>query len=306
MDALDQAIVRAWAALAPKLREDRAEAIRRAGRVRGAVLRRPVRAWCCCVRASDTRIKAGDGREGPHTVRLSAARLRSLCAPVHIDWPGERWTIVADKMGLHPESLRSLMKRGVFRSCTVHPNVVGSRGKPVPMLWTVSPVDPNAEVGRCPDPHWGTLWLHLHEQIPEGASIVARRVPVVLPYPRRDGSTDHRFRGFRFLCPGLTEGTACGRSVSRLYLPIPMLTIHHINHAELSDLREDARDTRWACRFCHRIKPVDLGSKVGWNEFVAHVSGGLLYGHEVQQPASFKAEVERRRVSRRRVRNSKG
>ncbi len=296
MDAIDAALLSAWSNLAPALRADRAEALRRAARLSAATLRRPIRPWCCCIRASDTRMTSAaqtSHRPAPHTLNLSPARLRSLCAPVHIDWPGQRWTIVADKLGQHPESLRSWIARGVFRSRLVHPNTVNSRGKPVPILWTTSPIDPNAELARAPDPHWGTLWLDLHTQIPDAASLRVRRVPVFSHYTRPNGTIDQRFRGYNFLCPGLDPTKPCNRPVSRLYLPIPTWTIHHAHYADLSPSQDDARDTRWACRRCHRIRYISFVERNGWNHFIAHLTSGLLYGHEVERPASFKPKRKR-------------
>lgn len=307
MDALDAALLSAWSQLSQKLREDRAAALHRAQRLTRATLRRPVRPWCCCIRASDTRLlqktKAppAGGERGwggrtpknstPQLLHLSPKTLRSLCAPIYIDWPGQRWTLVAQQLGQHCETLRSWITRGVFESRTQHPGTFGSRGKPVPVLWTKSPIDPNAELGRAPDPHWGTLWLDLHKEIPDAASLTVQRVPVFNPYTRRDGSIDHRFRGYRFLCPGLT--TPCNRKVDRLYLPIPVWTIHQSQHASLTRQPEH-QDTRWACHHCHNIKYISFITKDGWNEFIAHLTSGLLYGHEVERPKSLKPKRKRK------------
>jgi len=84
MDAIDIAIADAWNKLAPQLMQNRAEALRRAERMTAKTLRRPVRPWCCCIRASDPRfaLKAHlDPKDAlqarvAHTLCLPASALR--------------------------------------------------------------------------------------------------------------------------------------------------------------------------------------------------------------------------------------
>ena len=98
MDELDQNLFEAWEAVS-KLLQDRPWALaRRMERASRKELRRPVRAWCVALRASDARIGAQEWRTGndanlacdgePHVLMLTGQRLRQLCRPVSIDWPG--------------------------------------------------------------------------------------------------------------------------------------------------------------------------------------------------------------------------
>ena len=290
MDALDAAILNAWSTLAPALRADRVEALRRAKRLTQTTLRRPLRPWCCCIRAGDTRIESHN-REA-YTVSLDAEELRSLCAPVYIPWPGLRLTIVAQKLGFHGDCLRAWKDRGVFGRRNVHPHTVGSRGgKLVPVLWTRAPVDPSADLVRAPDPEWGSLWLDLHKDIPDEAALTVRRVPV-----HRD---DGHLLGWRFICPGLTKH--CGRRAKRLFLPMPGWTMLHAEHKELAEAWQDHRETRWACRHCHQVRSCSFVSRHGWNAFVTYMTSGMLYGHEVERPASLRPKRKRKYRSRDRL-----
>jgi hypothetical protein len=287
MDAIDIAIANAWNKLSPQLQRDRAEALRRAQRLSATTLRRPVRAWCCCLRASDTRFADCAEIDPPdalrwrdeHTLRAPAAALRKLCAPVHIPWPGVRWTIAAAKLGLHPEGVRPWMERGVLGVRKQYPGTVGAKGRPVPFVWSRRALDPAAEFGRGPHPAWGSLWLYLHEDIPDAANLDVRRVPCYREYARESG--DMRFNRWRFICPGLSA--PCGKAVDRLYLPIPVWTIHQATVGPL--VREDAPpDARWACWQCHRLVAISCSRTEGWNACIAHLTSGLLYGREVERP----------------------
>ena len=60
-------------------------------------------------------------------------------------------------------------------------------------------------------------------------------------------------------------------------------------HRDAVDARPDMPPC-FACQQCHRVvyfSPVKRGS---WNQFVAYISAGLLYGREVPKPAWFKPE----------------
>lgn len=296
MDSIDAAIFEAWNRLSPRLRKERAEALRRASRMTLSSLRRPIRPSCCCIRVSDTRIEhraeldppAYALGHRPHTLRLSAPALRALCAPVRINWPGVRWTIAAQRLGRHCETLRSFITRGVFKVTYEHPNCHDTRGKPVAVVWSPVPLDPNAELGRGPHSFWGSAWLTLHERIPDSASLVTRRTPQFCMYTNRRGNTTRRFRGWKFICPGL--GTRCGRETDKLFLPIPLITMH----ALFADLPETTPDARWACHRCHQLRYFTGVGRCGWNEFITHISAGMLYGHEVRKPEDA-AEHRRRK-----------
>jgi hypothetical protein len=40
----------------------------------------------------------------------------------------------------------------------------------------------------------------------------------------------------------------------------------------------------FACKTCWGVRPVCMANESGWNEFIAQVSGGLLYGRDVPRP----------------------
>lgn len=326
MDTLDAALLDAWSRLAPALRADRAQALRRAARLSLPTYSRPIRPWCCCLRASDTRLDpfipadcaaspqararrtkrttgrpASTNRTPPceHALTIPARECAALCAPVSMSWPGLDWTALAARLGRHEETLRSWMQRGVFELSTRHPQFFAKRGKPVPFLFSPTPLDPSAELGRAPQQVWGTIWQSLHTRIPHTATLNARRIPIFLDYTRRDGSRDQRFRGYQFICPGL-GASPCARHTDRLYLPIPLRSIHHMFSKELADLARDTAPTRWACRHCHDIRFCSFTSRNDWNRFITHITSGLLFGHEVKRPPDLRPERRRRKKSARR------
>jgi hypothetical protein len=52
---------------------------------------------------------------------------------------------------------------------------------------------------------------------------------------------------------------------------------------------------RFACRKCWRIRNTCFAEGSGWNEFIAHMTGGLLYGHDVPRPLEVCPVVRRKR-----------
>src|SRR5262249_28983387 len=136
----------------------------------------------------------------PHTAFITSDLLQRICKPVSIPWPGIRWTDAADVLGRHHESIRAWMKHGgLLRRRNVAPSIVGCRGRPVPMVWTESPIDPNADGARPPDAVWGTLWQYLYKRIPDNLEFAIKRVPILQSY----NGYRPRFRGWQFVCPGL-------------------------------------------------------------------------------------------------------
>jgi len=136
---------------------DEAELARRLARRRNAGLGRPPRAWCMAVRASDTRIPDQNYRQAKATreavaeeVRLDARLLRTLCAPVTITPPGETLQEVAAKLGVGVTSLLTARARGIFRTHHIK-GLGGSRGWPVPLLYTDRLLDPSAKLFACAD-----------------------------------------------------------------------------------------------------------------------------------------------------------
>ncbi|HYF15843.1 MAG TPA: hypothetical protein VD971_12310 [Phycisphaerales bacterium] len=282
MDDIDAAVTQAWNKLAPQLKRDRAEALRRAQRMMGTTLRRPLRPWCCCIRAADTRLalkahidpKDALRISAAHTLYLPASALRDLCTPVTLPWPGVHWLKAAAKIGVDPSVLRRWAARGLLQMRTQPARTARSRGKPVPFVWSPSPLDPNADRGQGPHEAWGTLWQHIHEDIPDEAELEVRRV-----HERSLEGRERAGQSWRFICPGLHA--PCGRAVDRLYLPVPVWTLHR---ALVGAIEQPPPDIRWACRHCHRVKHPSFANESGWNDVISALTSGLLYGREVTPP----------------------
>lgn len=345
MDDLDHALLNAWDRLTPALRQDRAEALRRALRRNTPTLTRPPRAWCLCVRAADSRLDALAAiapyralrTNAPHTITLDAPCIRKLTAPVHLPWPGMRLRRAAHLLGRHPESMRNWLDKGLLRIHHDPPRMHGSRGKPVPMVWAPSPLDPNANLAQAPHHAWGTIWQYHHTRVPDHLTLTTERCMRYRHDPR--GSNDRalgRPRGWLFECPGLPHAP-CNRLVQRLYYPLPVTTLaDYLNEdplditipltsqspkrkrganpppqdesdAEQADGGQTGRPPSSLRRFvpsslpfaCHHCHRVRYLTldRNGWNHLVTHLTAGLLYGHEVPRPDSITHTRKRRYVT---------
>lgn len=236
MDALDVALVSAWRRLSERVRGDRVEARKRAARRLLKSMRRAPREWCLAVRSNDTRISPWAGcviepsekwveLRRAHTVALSGEVLRKLCAPVEIPWPGVSHIRAGDMLGRDPDVLRRWIKRGALQVRYEPPGIHNrSRGRKVPVVWSLSPLVPGMCEGRRPHEAWGTLWREMHLRIPEEAELRVERLA------RRRGEKEV---GWEFVCPGIGTTFAqstdrseprsvarCGRRVDVLYSPV--------------------------------------------------------------------------------------
>jgi DNA-binding CsgD family transcriptional regulator len=54
----------------------------------------------------------------------------------------------------------------------------------------------------------------------------------------------------------------------------------------------------FACHYCWRVRYTSLLDRHGWNDFVTHISGGLLYGREVPRPLEHAQPQRKRRYSK--------
>jgi len=112
------------------------------------------------------------------------------------------------------------------------------------------------------------------------------------------------FCGWDWLCPGRTvvDGTAtgrhvpCGRVSKKLWMPLPVWTIGdalggRAGSAWESMPRFERRGRSFACAKCWgmRIESVQRRPAQAWNQFVSAVSGGLLYGREVDRGCVLQA-----------------
>ncbi|MEM9021307.1 MAG: hypothetical protein AAGC44_12135 [Planctomycetota bacterium] len=195
MDALDLALMEAWERVGQRLLDRPWERVKRMERVRRAELRRPVRAWAVCVRASDHRI--GDGgysadrpwgdfgcetswhleRKGRrHRVTLTGRRLAELIKPVRVVEPVDVKEM-ARLLGRDVRTVVSWRERGVLAGEQTRLHAGQRRAKW--MLRTVGGLDPQADGGRGPSGWWGTTWEHHWERVPADLWVRLKRVPRV-------------------------------------------------------------------------------------------------------------------------------
>ncbi|MCI0629831.1 MAG: hypothetical protein L0Y44_04155 [Phycisphaerales bacterium] len=309
--------------------------------------RGPMRAWCLCVRASDRRIngysadcelapEAVIGRDESveeavargveHIVTLRGELIRKVTRQVLVPWPGEDWEKFAKKCGVTTYHLNSWIASGNVKIrrkfCAM---AMGKRGKPVPIVYTPMPIDPNNYEGRPPHRVWGELWRCMSEKFPAEYEQQVQRVP---RWQMRLGR--RKFGGYRWICPGVTRSMGlrsskspaltpdpsprgrgggevalhvpCGRECAMLYAPMPVWTLGRaLGIGEGLDLPEDCGlggDWRpgtyevecgegsrtLACKKCWGVRGASMVSDGGWNLFVTLVSGGLLYGRDVERP----------------------
>lgn len=269
MDELDRNLLEAWGRVVERLRSDAGEARKRWRRSRGKVLRRPIRAWCLALRASDTRFVSRErrccdawaaGKREAHTVWMDGHDLRALCGPVRIPWPGVKLKAAAAMLGRHPEALRHWLPAGarpgrsravrahkaprryeeicepggVLSVCYEKSRRHGHHGVDVPVVWSSRPLNPGAVRGEPPHALWGTVWQQMQDCVPDDFGLMVERVPRYRPYPSRKGgggtSTELRWRGWDWVCPGRVDGVTgerrvCGRRVQTIYMPLPVFTV---------------------------------------------------------------------------------
>lgn len=232
MTPLEIALINAWWRLSDHVRLDRAERARREARLTTSTMTRPWRAWCVAIRASDTRIHKytalirpyNDINDYglPHSVEMDAEEIAAMVKPVLLDWPGVTVAKAAASLGRSPQTIFKWIKNGevfseVKRVCATP---LGSFGKPRPLVWAHRRMDPAGVHGKAPNDYLSGMWLAHWERIPPDAELFAERVP------RERGCGG----GWQWICPGL-RGKKCGRSVDKLYLPVPVWTLgRYLDH----------------------------------------------------------------------------
>lgn len=298
MDELDQALLEAWHAVSQRLQNEPWALARRMERVSRKELRRPVRAWCVALRASDSRIGAQEWRtelqehlayKGKnHFLTLTGERLRALCRPVQINAPGVPVVEAAKRLGRDQRTVWSWMEKG--RLHVERQSMPGRTGMKH-RVWS-GPIDPQADDGRGPWAVWGTLWQSLWERIPNDyTQRVQRTMRVRARRSDRAGDPLHD-RGWDWRCPGRLLATGqylkCGRVCKKLWMPLPAWTIGDYLAGRSGGAWEqlprfEVGRSRFACAKCWgvRFDPVQSRPDAAWNQFVSTVSGGLLYGREV-------------------------
>jgi len=160
--------------------------------------------------------------------------------------------------------------------------------------WWVCPGLLSVNAGSAPSPSQGEGW-------DEGGANDTPRLQTSVH------SQDHTPPSPR---PSPWEGegarhAGCGRLVRTLYAPLPVRTVGR--YYEIQDgLKVEGLSGAWlpgvmdrwagrrrlACEHCWKLRRVRFTDHRGWNELVSYLSGGLLYGREVEKPSDF--EYERR------------
>jgi hypothetical protein len=258
----------------------------------------------------------------PHAVTLSGALIRELTRPVMIPWPGVTCREAADMLGRPYDSIFQWLRKGVFRVDRYREFKFPEHRKR-PYVWTPSPIDPNNFHGRAPHAVWGTLWQWLWQDLPEEYTLTVQRVPRMRPQPTLDGC-NRKFVGWEFVCPGRLDANrqpmGCGKRCTYLYGPQTVWTLAKAltgTGEEGFEMPEDsglagqwfpgvndpvaARGPRsFACKHCWGVRSAVMSHSSGWNDFITHISGGLLYGREVPRPLDICPMVRKKRRYKRR------
>jgi DNA-binding NarL/FixJ family response regulator len=318
---LERNITDAWLRLRPKILADPQELHRRLARRRGKSLRRAVRAWCIAIRASDRRITPAHWVIVPehamevmhpehpyepieHEVRIQYHAIRRYCHPVCIS--GEDAEDVAKMLGVSYRVIQMARKQGVFSERFLS-HLGGKRGRPIPLLSNGGKLmDPShGNFFERPHPIWGGAWEFLNREVPEDFEQTVVRRPVFRQMrgkgicPSEEGNTDDmQFLRWNWVCP------KCGKEVQTIYFPLPVRTL--FDYGEFDDpvieLKLSDADLPWkpeekfACGRCHRVYHFSSIAAGAWNEVIAYLTAGMLYGCEVERPALFVPERKRTRV----------
>jgi len=299
VDDLDSALHVAFSEVWGRISLDADEVRARLARRRGAEMSRPPRAWCLAVRAGDLRIEPyrvaivpfyRDGDVEREEVTLDAKVLTRICAPVALDDGGECLGTVAEKLGVKSEDLSWARKAGVFRERKSR----RFRGW-TPVLYCDYLLDPSSPLRRGADKLWAWAWKTAVKRLPaDFAQVVERRM--LYRYVRGEPKA----RGWRWVCGG------CRKLVRTIYLPLRDRNLAEyfgvkVEGDEVDEVVELPRT--FACTRCHRVRYFSRVDRHGWNQLVAHATGGLLYGREVRKPEYWKET--RRRAYRPSVRRAK-
>ncbi len=196
MNDVARLVLEAWEKLGPGIMADPEELQRRLARRRSALLTRPPRAWCLCVRASDRRITPMDWIMTPehameldhpehpyepieHEVTIQPHGLRRFCRAVRTDSWGELVEDVAKRLGVNRKSgLDPAREQGVFTERFVK-GLGGRRCQyPVPLIHSWKTLDPSGPKFERPDALWGALWEFLPDMVPDNFEQTVVRRPI--------------------------------------------------------------------------------------------------------------------------------
>ena len=93
-----------------------------------------------------------------------------------------------------------------------------------------------------------------------------------------------RFAGYAWICP------VCGKTCQKLYYPaerVNFLADEQPRWVRRVKVKPSAAEGKFACKNCHRVRFMSRLWHGMWNCVVGYLSGGLLYGSEVERPDWF-------------------
>ncbi len=282
----------AWTRIGPRIISDEDELRARLARRRSPMYARPPRPFCAVIRANDLRIHPNSAPiyptdaldpadPGQHNVTLDSAVLRLLTQCINVPHPGLQAPKLAALLGISVFGIHKLIKNRILLARYL-PNLGGKHGHPVPLVHTRGDFDPCAcgYHRRGPERLWDELRRELPSHIPDDLTFTLTRVPQMHHVRSR---TD--FNGWRWLCPG------CNRTANTLYLPLDLpdfADLHKIPVPPDELALTPHHPQMLACSTCHRIFKFSARSpqtqNICWNHAILHLSGGLLYGDEVNRP----------------------
>jgi len=246
--------------------------------------------------------------------------IRELTKPIKLPWPGVGIREAAKIMGRSRGVIQDWRRKGALqvRYERRHRSPEGGW----PKVWSDSPLDPNHDRAEPPHRIWGSLWQGLWQRLPEQFELQVKRVPSF-----RQFRGFECFRGWKFVCPGRMDENeqfkGCGRECFYLYGPQSVWTVGAaMDIQDGFDLpAESGLAGQWipgavdpvqstgprtfACKACWQLRSACLANRNGWNDFITHITGGLLCGREVERPESIAPVVRKRREYTRRPNQNK-
>ncbi|MEM6259712.1 MAG: hypothetical protein AAGI37_15640 [Planctomycetota bacterium] len=249
----DIALLNAWDREHAACKDDPARLKQILQRRQMSTYTRPLRSWSLVLRANDARI---DDNSWFGNVRMDGARIRQLCSPVEIPYPGvsldeaarlfgvnrttvSRWANPEDSeltwwrdvqwqvesmsdMRWPPSRYQVIGKRLMLEHC----HNVANPKRSTTRVWTPGyhGIDPGGGVWSA---DWGTLRVGLADKVPLGFEQQLQRVDRKLGRQATgrpaSPATPPRSRVWQWVCSGADGG--CGRLVYKLYLPMPFWTL---------------------------------------------------------------------------------
>jgi len=277
-------------------------------------------AWIVPERAAHPLTARYRGRYPAHEVTILTDTFRRLVKRVEFRWHEFEAREAAFKLGRGTEAVIRAVRRGVMQVERI--KGLGGKRWRVPLVWARQAIDPcHGILGVTPDAEWGAEWASLASKVQDGFQQTLAREPVY----RNNGRGKEVFRGWRWICPG------CDQRVAIVYYPTRALTIGEYMGDEgemmaraqesVRDLAFEGTDPRlppqgggdivvageivpagatnhsWsgtlACHRCHRIRNWSPVQRNSWNHYIAHCTGGLMFGFEVSKPDWWSARRKR-------------